>query len=203
LNKQAEQQLVQPERLDGYHISMRQMQKNDIELARQWRNLPHVRQMMLDTAEVSTKQQQDWFQQASQRQDQWHFIIDYQAKPIGVANIKSLDGSNMKIETAVEIGLYIGEESYRDNMIAFAPNLLLIDYCFEQFKLDELHAVVKKDNEKALQYNYALGYREIELENRDENELQQNNDNQLIKLKLTQDDYNINTKVIKAFLKRS
>jgi UDP-4-amino-4,6-dideoxy-N-acetyl-beta-L-altrosamine N-acetyltransferase len=201
LDKQLEQPLNQPERLEGYHICMRKMDSEDIELARQWRNLPHVRDMMIDTSEVSAEQQNRWFDQVCQRKDQWHFMIEYQNKPIGVANIKST-GSTIMVGSPLEIGLYIGEEAYRDNMIAFAPNLLLIDYCFEQLKLDELNAVVKKDNEKAIQYNYALGYRTIEAQPEvvKDNENSQENDNRLIKLKLTQEDYNISTKMLKAFL---
>jgi UDP-4-amino-4,6-dideoxy-N-acetyl-beta-L-altrosamine N-acetyltransferase len=199
LNNPIESLLSQPERIDGYHISMRKIEFKDIELARQWRNLPHVRNMMLDSAEITAEQQQEWFQKVSQRSDQWHFMIEYQSKPIGVANIKSND-ANITVGTKVEIGLYIGEEAYRDNMIAFAPNLLLIDYCFEQLKLVELSAVVKKDNDKAMQYNYALGYRVDESESL--NNTHRNKDNQLIKLKLTQDDYSISTRMVKAFLER-
>jgi UDP-4-amino-4,6-dideoxy-N-acetyl-beta-L-altrosamine N-acetyltransferase len=199
LNNPIESLLSQPERIDGYHISMRKIEFKDIELARQWRNLPHVRNMMLDTAEITAEQQQEWFQKVSQRSDQWHFMIEYQSKPIGVANIKSND-ANITVGTKVEIGLYIGEEAYRDNMIAFAPNLLLIDFCFEQLKLVELSAVVKEDNDKAMQYNYALGYRVDESESL--NNTHRDKDNQLIKLKLTQDDYSISTRMVKAFLER-
>ena len=88
-----------------------------------------------------------------------------------------------------ELGLYIGDERYAGNIIAFAPVLLMNDYCFAQLGADCIHAVVKAENQAALRYNLKLGY-------------QVEQTSELICLRLTQQNYVEHTKQLKQLLNR-
>ena len=176
--------------LSGYQIQLKPMQQADIEQVRLWRNDPEVAQHMLSQDEISAEQQQAWFNKISVDKRQQHFVIFYKDKPIGAANIKAYyQGENLENARAIEPGLYIADERYRGNIVAFSPTLLLNDYCFEVLGVQKLVAVVKASNVAALNYNLKLGYK-VE------------NAGDLLEISLNYADYQQHSKTLKALLNR-
>lgn len=177
-------------KLNGYQVELRSLEESDLEQVREWRNSPQVSQYMLSQEEISAEQQQAWFKKNQRDPSQQHFVILYKSEAIGVANIKSR-GINNPLDRAkvIEPGLYIAVEKYRNNILAFAPTLLLNDYCFETLGAEKLVAVVKADNLAALNYNEKLGYK---VENRAE----------VIDISLVFEDYQRHTAQLKGFLSR-
>ena len=176
--------------LKGYQVCLRSVTKADLEQLRQWRNDPWVKQFMLTQQNISAEQQLAWFHKIKADMTQHHFVIEYKQQPIGSANIRSR-GINVPLTEAriIEPGLYIGEPKYRQNILAFAPTLLLNDYCFQELNAEKLVAVVKPDNQAALHYNEKLGYK---VDRQDE----------LIHISLTESSYQASTTAIKALLSR-
>lgn len=147
--------------LTGYQVILRTLTEGDLEMVRNWRNDPRISQFMLSQELISPEQQRAWFKKVSRDPKQQHFIILYKDQPIGAANIRVLQGINLHNATVIEPGLYIFEDKYRANLLTFAPTLLLNDYCFNQLGVEKLRAVVKSDNEAALNYNAKLGYQVV------------------------------------------
>lgn len=178
--------------LSGYQVTLRDIALEDLEMIRQWRNDPATSQHMLSQETISPEQQQAWFEHIQQDPCQRHWLILYRHKPIGVAYIKTVeDGENLEQPTRVEPALYIADLDYRGNILAFAPTLVVNDYCFEQLGAKELQATVKVSNEAALRYNEKLGYREIERQG------------DLVLIALSPKDYEASAAPIKAFLSRT
>ncbi|MDN4500893.1 GNAT family N-acetyltransferase [Alteromonadaceae bacterium BrNp21-10] len=176
--------------LCGYNVALNPIQQTDLEMIRQWRNSPAVSQFMLSQEDISTEQQQAWFNKLQRDNTQQHWLICYKQQPIGCANIKACyQGQQLSNAQAIEVGLYIADERYRGNIVAFAPTLLVNDYCFEELATKQLLAVVKNSNQAALNYNEKLGYK-----------VQQRGE--LLKLTLTAKDYQQATVTIKQFLSR-
>ena len=176
--------------LQGYQVSLDSVQHSELELIRQWRNDPEVARNMLSQEPISAEQQQAWFKKISRDCTQQHFMIRYKQQPIGVANIRTYyQGENLHQARAVEPGLYIAEPRYRSNLLAFAPTLLLNDYCFDVLQVEFLAAVVKADNHAALSYNAKLGYR-----------IEKQAD--LVEIRLSKADYLQHTQSLKALLSR-
>ncbi|MCC2606258.1 GNAT family N-acetyltransferase [Planctobacterium marinum] len=148
--------------LSGYGVNMLPIEKPHLELLRQWRNSDFVREQMVSGEIIDEQQQLNWFQNISERQDQQHFIIQYRADYIGAANLKSCDGKPVTEAITLEPGIYIGDERYRSNILAFAPSLVLLDYCFDYLKVNQVTAKVKSQNSAALSYNGKLGYAEVD-----------------------------------------
>lgn len=148
--------------LSGYGVNMLPVAEPHLELLRQWRNSDFVREQMVSSDIIDEQQQLNWFQNISERQDQQHFIIQYREDYIGAANIKSPDGKSVSVAATLEPGIYIGEERYRSNILAFAPSLVLLDYCFDHLKVNQVSAKVKNQNTAALAYNRKLGYIEVD-----------------------------------------
>jgi UDP-4-amino-4,6-dideoxy-N-acetyl-beta-L-altrosamine N-acetyltransferase len=180
--------------LSGYQVVLSEVTKGDIEMIRQWRNDPNVSQYMLSQNIISREQQRAWFKKIQRDPSQQHFVIHYKSLPIGVANIRACyQDESLCTARAVEPGLYIANEKYRNNILAFAPTLLLNDYCFEQLGCQQLKALVKADNAAALNYNAKLGY---QFEKADENQ------SDLVAITLNKDDYQQHSVQLKALLSR-
>ncbi|MCY7294525.1 GNAT family N-acetyltransferase [Alteromonas sp. a30] len=158
--------------LEGYQVRLEPVKASDLPMLRQWRNDPKISQHMLSNALITEEQQLRWFESIVNDNSQQHFVIYYKGAPIGSANIKSADGVCLRDSNCIEPGLYIYEDKYRANLLAFAPTLLLNDFSFYDIGVEKLKAVVLAENLAALNYNKKLGYEvvsegpliEIELE---------------------------------------
>ncbi|BDX07790.1 GNAT family N-acetyltransferase [Planctobacterium marinum] len=149
-------------KLCGYGVDMVPVASHHLELLRQWRNSNFVRQQMVSNDHISGEQQLRWFDNICLRNDQVHFVIQYKGEAIGSANLKALCGNSVEQANRLEPGIYIGDERYHSNILAFAPSLLLLDYCFDDLGVKQLFAKVKINNQAALNYNHKLGYREVD-----------------------------------------
>jgi RimJ/RimL family protein N-acetyltransferase len=191
INKTNTTQADKDATLNGYQVTLRVVGEGDLERLRQWRTDPCVSQFMLSQAEISKEQQQAWFKKIQRDTSQQHFIIEYKTRAIGSLNIKArLVGETIENATVIEPGLYISEPTYRNNIVAFSPSLLIIDYCFEQLGCQKLVAVVKSDNHAALKYNQKLGYKIVK-------------QGDLIEIELNFDDYQAHSKKLKSLLSRT
>ncbi|MDP5029279.1 GNAT family N-acetyltransferase [Paraglaciecola sp.] len=176
--------------LRGYQVFLDSVTEQELELIRQWRNDPAVSQFMLSQQLIDKEQQQAWFKKISNDSSQQHFMIRYKDQNIGVANIKACyQGETLLNSRAIEPGLYIADERYRSNILAFAPTLLLNDYCFDVLGTACLKACVKADNQAALHYNSKLGY-----------QIEKQAD--LVEIVLYKDDYQRQSQGLKALLSR-
>lgn len=176
--------------LKGYQVLLKPVTEQHLEQLRLWRNSEHVKQYMLTQDKITQEQQLAWFSHISRSRNQKHYVIEYRQQLIGSCNLK-VRGNPVDIEEAThfEIGLYIGEPKYLANIVAFAPTLVLNDYCFSTLKAEVLHAVVKPENQAALRYNQKLGY-------------QKASQTGLIELTLNESDYQKSSQIIKRLLDR-
>lgn len=180
-----------PSQLTGYQVTLRKVAEQDLDLLRKWRNLPEISQFMLSNEPITAEQQNAWFKKIQRDDSQCHFIIYYKEKPIGSANLKARGkGLSLLAAQCIEPGLYIAEPLYRNNIVAFAPTLLLNDFCFDTLKCDHLRAVVKAENSAALKYNFKLGYQQVSA-------------GELIEIELKLEDYQSHTKALKSLLSRT
>jgi len=177
--------------LSGYQVVMRPIEQSDLELLRNWRNDHDVSQFMVSQSHITREQQQAWFNKILRDTSQMHFVISYKDSVIGSANLKSKSSRDDVTESAiVEPGLYIGEERYRNNIVAFSPTLLLNDYCFDVLKCTKLVAIVKANNTAALNYNAKLGYSVVKQD-------------ELVEIELEKTAYQTHSKTLKTLLSRN
>lgn len=185
--------------MQGYQIRLRQVTQADLSQLRSWRNDPEISQYMLSQKPISMEQQQAWFRKIARDPRQQHFVIEYKGKPIGSANISLKVGDSLTDASVIEPGLYIADSRYRGNLLAFAPTLLLNDYCFLQLSASSLYAKVKASNQAALNYNQKLGY-----QRKQSNKLMAKPlDDELIEIELQPTTYQAHSAMLKGLLSRS
>ncbi|WP_394200657.1 GNAT family N-acetyltransferase [Shewanella waksmanii] len=135
-------------------ISLREVESGDLELLRQWRNDPAIRNHMCDTTLIDESQQARWFQNIKMQNADVHFVAEYRNSPIGYINLKA------RPEGEYESGLYVGNEKYRGSFLSFFIAIAQLDYAFSVLKAKGVFAQVKKTNTAALRFNFKLGYQE-------------------------------------------
>ncbi len=144
--------------IEAYKVRLRPIEKRDLEQVRQWRNDPDVARNMFSQHDISQHEHAQWFTRASEDAQQWNFVFEFRAQPVGFINLKSLDEKRLVDSEIAEPGMYMGAEQYRGNILAFCPALALNDYCFENLSITTLRARVLRKNLAAIKFNQALGY---------------------------------------------
>lgn len=185
--------------INGYSVKLVPVNDDNQLLLYQWRNQANVRQYMINQQVISRAEHQLWFSGLAKRQDQQHFVIYYQELPIGAINISCHDGLALEKSQHGEVGLYIGEEKYRQNILAFAPSLAINDYAFEQLGIKKLSSKVKADNSAALKYNQQLGYT---LTSKNSQQNRHQSETEFLAISLSAKDYETKSQSLKQFLAR-
>lgn len=142
-----------------FSVELRPLQRQQLELLRQWRNDPVIAAPMLQQQLISADMQQQWFNRIQQDKRQAQFVIYYKDEAIGACNLKSADGLELGQSETIESGFYLAHPRFRGTLLAFFPALALNQYCFGRLNCKTLLAQVKLSNHAALRFNEKLGYR--------------------------------------------
>lgn len=122
-------------------------------LVREWRNSPKVSHFMDFKAKISKDQQKLWFESTVLSKNDYFAIIK-DLIPIGLIHLDRFDTKNK----SAYAGLFIGNEEFEGTGIAFKASLALLEYAFEELKLETIFAKVHKENIVAIAYNKNLGF---------------------------------------------
>ena len=115
--------------LNQYGISLKRINKNDIELIRKWRNHPNIRKYMGYKKKISEKEQIEWFKKV---------------------NINEEYG---------EGGIFIWDDDFLNTPYPIFASLILLDFIFNELKIgDKSFIRILPENSKAIKYNNMLGY---------------------------------------------
>ena len=170
---------------EKYGISLKKIQKSDLELVRNWRNSDYVKQFMIFKDFISPQMQNEWFLKVD-NDNNFYFIISYHNIPIGLANIKDI---NSELKTA-EWGIFLCSPKFLNGVIAIRSTFLLLDFAFENLNIFSLYSTILSSNLSALNFNKQIGLKVLE------------NDNKIIKGILFKGDYLYKTKKLKELLSK-
>ena len=141
-----------------FSVELRPLQRQQLELLRQWRNDPVIAAPMLQQQQISEEMQQQWFARIQNDKHQAQFVIYYKDEAIDACNLKSADGLELGQSATIESGFYLAHPRFRGTLLAFFPALALNQYCFGSLNCKTLLAQVKLSNSAALRFNEKLGY---------------------------------------------
>lgn len=181
---------VRLSRLANYAVQLSEVKASDCERVWQWRNLEHVRTQMKSRDTIQWQHHQQWFNTMLVDDKQQHFIINYKTAAIGVINIHAQQ--NLETAETASIGLYISDTHYLNNILAFAPSLVMLDYAFNDLNILHLNSEVRRENQAAIRYNQQLGYQLTE----------HPSDNHMLSISLNQSEFEQAATKIKHFLNR-
>ncbi|MDB9963944.1 GNAT family N-acetyltransferase [Vicingaceae bacterium] len=136
-----------------YGLEIREVEREDLELIRQYRNTESIKKRMIFKDQISRSQQLKWFEEI-QSMDHFYFLIYKNDTAIGLINGKNIDFK----EGSSEGGIFVWNED-RNYETSITASIVLNDWNFfvNDFKIN--YAQVLKFNKKAIAYNEFMGYK--------------------------------------------
>jgi RimJ/RimL family protein N-acetyltransferase len=124
--------------IKGKIVGLRAVEKEDLNLLRDWRNIAHFRKHFREHRELNMFNQENWFQKVSANPNDFMFIIVRLSdnKPLGACGLLY---TNWVIRST-DYSFYIGDdEAYIDDQgYSEEASHLLIDYGFNQLNLNKI-----------------------------------------------------------------
>jgi RimJ/RimL family protein N-acetyltransferase len=118
-------------------IGLRAVEQKDLEILKEWRNIPDFRKNFREVRELNSQNQEKWFDKINNSSNEFMFLFeDIENKiPVGAGGLLYI---NWIIRSA-DFSFYIGhEQGYIDDKYAFDASTLLIDYGFNNLNLNKI-----------------------------------------------------------------
>ncbi len=139
---------------DGAGVSLRRLRLDDIERVREWRNLPHVARYMYTDHEISEAEHARWFDDALERPDRQHWIIELDGEPVGLASLVDISDQHRRASSAS----YLADPSMRGRGLGSFAESFLLDQAFGVLKLHKVCCEVFRSNEAGVAMHRKLGF---------------------------------------------
>src|SRR5580692_8339110 len=117
-------------KITRYGITLERLQPAQSEMVRRWRNDPKIQQFMFYKGEITPAMQQEWFT-AMDNEQNFFFVIIYNAVAVGLINISSIDWENKTAYT----GLFIYDEKFWGSDVPAMASLAMLDVFFLLFDI--------------------------------------------------------------------
>lgn len=136
-------------------IELKPLTAEDIELVRNWRNSKEIAQYMYTEEEISVEQQQKWFASIQNRTDCKYWIIEYDGKKLGLANLVDISSTFQSCYWA----FYLGDSSVRGAGVGSKVEYNVLQFVFEELKLNKLRCEVFVQNDPVIKMHEKFGFR--------------------------------------------
>jgi UDP-4-amino-4,6-dideoxy-N-acetyl-beta-L-altrosamine N-acetyltransferase len=136
-------------------ILFKDLQEEDIEQVRIWRNLPEVSEYMYTSDEITPEQQMKWFEGIKVSTTQKVWIIEYNDKKLGVASLYNINEKSKSAYWA----FYLGDSSVRGAGIGAKVEYNVCRYVFEELNFNKLLCEVFVWNEPVIKMHEKFGFR--------------------------------------------
>lgn len=137
-------------------VTLRAIEKDDIQLIRYWRNLKHVRERMVMQNLIERDGQRQWFENLDTTANKY-FIYSLLHRDVGCVNCVKINWAELTFEG----GVFCGDLDYLNHWVNILACIKLYDYAFDELDLKVSYATILLDNPAALNLNKHLGYTQI------------------------------------------
>lgn len=137
------------------NMILREISQEDIEIIRNWRNSKEVSKYMYTDDYITREAQLDWFRTVSNSPNCKYFMICYDNKDLGVANLSNIDYRNKHAFW----GFYLGDNSVRGKGIGYIAEFKVLSYAFDVLNLNKLLGEVFATNANVLNLHEKFGFK--------------------------------------------
>lgn len=143
--------------MTGERIFLTPLEKEHIEIIRNWRNDSIIRKFFFSWQFINKAQQERWFEKYCSDETQVVFaIIDSNTKElIGTIGLSKIDHFHQR----AELGTLIGNKKYWNKGYATESLKLLLNYAFNELNLNKVYSYVLKDNFGSIKKNKNNGFK--------------------------------------------
>lgn len=144
--------------LEGKFVTLRVIEKNDIELIRQWRNTPELYTFFASHDFITEPQQENWFASKATAKDSLFLMISHKksSERIGITHLESINYRNQNAGW----GIYIAVPKYRVGILAKEAVYLLFNYAFDYLNLHKIYGNTLESNSRGREFHRSIGFTE-------------------------------------------
>jgi len=135
-------------------IKLVKLTVDDIELVRNWRNSQEVAAYMYTENHITESQQKSWFENINHDKS-IYWIIEYEGRKLGLASVNYIDRTLQSCYWA----FYLGDTSIRGGGIGAKVEFNVLEYVFNELKLNKLRCEVFVTNGKVIKMHEKFGFR--------------------------------------------
>lgn len=139
--------------LTNYGVTLKRLTHDKIEMLRQWRNDPAIRQNMVYKEIITPEMQERWFANLDLLCN-YYFIVDYKGTEIGMVHIKNIDYAKKNGEN----GIIIYNEKFRSTDIPYRALLVMCDWFFVERGFDYTYSHVLTTNPASIRLGEFMGF---------------------------------------------
>ncbi len=136
-----------------FTVELERLEKNKIELLRNWRNSEFVQSQMEYRQSITPEMQLKWFESIN-NEFNFYFLIKHKHEYWGMIHLSNINYENRTANS----GLFLTNYQQIDNIVSVFASSLLLKFAFEDLNLEKIFAKVKNDNHRALSYNQQWGF---------------------------------------------
>lgn len=140
--------------IKNFGVTLSQLTIEDIELVRYWRNSKDISRFMEYRKFITEEEQKKWFVGLDPLRD-FYFLINRNGIKTGLIHTSAVDW-NLKTAHA---GLFIWDKNYLGTPVPVMASLAMLQCFFENLGMEKYFAKVARNNNAAINYNTALGFR--------------------------------------------
>jgi len=141
-------------RFTRFGVTLKRLERKDIETIRRWRNSSWVRPNMRWQEHIGAEDQARWFESLDSRCD-WYFIAESGRQQFGLFHVKKIDWHT----SCGEAGGFVGARELIGGPEAAMATLALMDFAFLLLRLQSLQAQYHTRLCRVSRFNARLGYR--------------------------------------------
>lgn len=131
---------------------LRQIQPEELELMRSWRNAPSVRANMYTRHEISAEEHLSWWSRIQGREDQQYFMYESGNVPSGIVAFTSIDKASANSSWA----FYASPDAMKG--IGTKMEFLALEYAFGVLDLHKLSCEVLAFNTPVIKLHQKFGF---------------------------------------------
>ena len=136
-------------------IRFREIELNDIEMIREWRNSEEVKRFMYNQKNITSEQQLKWYHSIKNDISSIYQIIEYKEIAIGLSYITDISTNS----SSCYWGFYIGAISFSGIGLGSVVEYEIIQYIFNELKLNKLRCDVMLENVRVINLHEKFGFR--------------------------------------------
>jgi len=126
---------------EGKSVTLRALEKEDLEILKEWRNSQHVRKSTREYKLLNMINQKNWFEsihQSNPPREIMFGILNKRKKLIGVTGLTYIDWKNRNSE----ISIYLSTKNWQTKSEAKEVINLILEYGFEELNLHRLYVEI-------------------------------------------------------------
>lgn len=133
-------------RMNKLDAKCRRIREEDLEMIMNWRMMPEITKYMVTDPKLTLDGQKLWYERIKNNPDEFHWVLEVDGIPSGIASLVSMNKTAKWIHT----GVYIAEKKKRSLKLTMELQWNLYEYAFEVLGMEKVCEEVFAENKEVL-----------------------------------------------------